>query len=138
MAARTTNHAVLSAFMAPRDHFRAHGRMPVRINALLRTRDKHSLAVIIRDMGFGGAGIELAEQPTATSAEDLASHFDWSRDLPVEIEIVTPVLWDPLVLPGKIVWNSEPTSDQLPRAGIRFEPLGATALLSLFDVLGSN
>ena len=45
--------------------------MPVRINALLRTRDKHSLAVIIRDMGFGGAGIELF------LTDQLAMSFSW-------------------------------------------------------------
>lgn len=124
--------------MAPRDHFRVHGRLPVRIDAVLRQQDNRALAVTIHNMGFGGAGVELVDQSSPTSAQEPASRVELLRDAHVALEIVTPALWDPLVLPGTIVWNSEPSSNRARRAGIRFEPLGATTLLSLFDVLGAN
>lgn len=125
--------------MAPWDHFRAHGRVPVQIDAVLRQQDALALPVTIRDLGFGGAGLDIADPTLRPSTQATSSSFELTCDMPVVLELVAPVLWDPLLLPGKIAWSRHNAAGtrQL-RAGIRFEPLAATTLLSLFDVLSSH
>ena len=123
--------------MAPRDHFRTHGRIPVQIDAFLRKQEDLVLAVTIRDLGFGGAGLELADPTLRPPTQQLS--LDLVAGVPIVLEVVAPVLWDPLHLPGKIVWSMQDISTGRPiRAGVRFDPLGATTLMSLFEVLGSN
>lgn len=125
--------------MAPRDHFRTHGRVPVQIDAVLRQQDQVVLPVTIRDLGFGGAGVEIADPTTQGSTQETSAAIDLSTGLPVVLEVVAPVLWDPLYLPGRIVWSLEKTANgRSTRAGIRFDPLAATTLLSLFDVLTAS
>ncbi len=125
--------------MAARDYFRAHGRVPVKIDAVLRQQGDVLLPLTIRDLGFGGAGIEIADPTFSSAKQETSASLDLATGNPVVLELVAPVLWDPLLLPGKIVWSVEKTStNQTTRAGIRFDPLGATTLLSLFDVLSSN
>lgn len=123
--------------MAHRDHFRTHGRIPVRIDAFLRQQEDLVLAVTIRDLGFGGAGLELADPTLRPPTQQLS--LDLVAGVPIVLEVVAAVLWDPLHLPGKIVWSMQDVSTGRPiRAGVRFDPLGATTLMSLFEVLGSN
>lgn len=131
--------------MAPRDHFRTHGRVPVQITALLRPNDAKEVPVKIRDLGFGGAGVEVVDvvdvvDSTPQSSEDpTASPVDLSAGTSVILEVVAPVLWDPLYLPGRVAWrSSHMVTDQPIRAGICFDQLGATTLLSLFDVLSAD
>ena len=125
--------------MAPRDHFRAHGRVPVRIDAVLRQQDALVLPVTIRDIGFGGAGVDFADPTLAPSTQAPSPLLELATDLPIVLELIAPVLWDPLHLPGKVVWRHQHAAGGRPvRAGIRFDPLGATTLLSLFDVLTSH
>lgn len=125
--------------MAPRDHFRTHGRVLVQIDALLRQQEDLVLAVTIRDLGFGGAGFEIADPTLRPSTQALSRPIDLLTSGPIVLEVVAPVLWDPLYLPGKIVWSTkDASSGRRTRGGIRFDPLGATTLMSLFEVLTSN
>lgn len=125
--------------MAPRDHYRAHGRVPVRIDAVLRQHDKVVLPVTIRDIGFGGAGVEIADPTLQSATQAPSTPVDLATGTPVTLEVIAPVLWDPLMLPGRVVWSlARGAADRPTRAGIRFDPLGANTLLSLFDVLTAN
>lgn len=125
--------------MAPRDHFRAHGRVSVQIQALLRPAGAPELAVKIRDLGFGGAGVEVINSSRESSSPTTSTPIDLPAGTPVVLEVVAPVLWDPLYLSGHIAWSLSKEAKDLPlRAGISFDQLGATTLLSLFDVLGSD
>jgi hypothetical protein len=125
--------------MAPRDHFRAHGRVPIRIDAVLRRQDVLVLPVTIRDLGFGGAGVDIADPTLLSSKQGASTPIELPTGLPVVLEVVAPVLWDPLYLPGKVMWNFQHAgTGHSARAGIRFDPLGAVTLLSLFEVLSSH
>lgn len=125
--------------MAPRDHFRAHGRVSVQISALLRPNNAVEVPVKIRDLGFGGAGVEVVDTTPRTTKQTTFNPLDLETGTSVVLEVVAPVLWDPLYLPGRIAWSS-PNSSNDPqfRAGICFDQLGAATLLSLFDVLSGN
>lgn len=121
------------------DHFRAHGRVSVQIDALLRQQDALVLAVTIRDLGFGGASIDISDPTLRSATQAISLPVDLSTGSHLVLEVVAPSLWDPLYLPGKIVWNlRDAASGQPTRAGVRFDPLGATTLMSLFEVLTSN
>ncbi len=125
--------------MAPRDHFRTHGRVLVQIDALLRQQEDLVLAVTIRDLGFGGAGFEIADPTLRPPTQAISLPIDLANGIPIVLEVVAPVLWDPLFLPGRIVWSAKDASTGRPtRAGVRFDLLGATTLISLFEVLTSN
>ncbi len=125
--------------MAPRDHFRTHGRIPVQIDAFLRQQADLVLAVTIRDLGFGGAGLDFADPILRPPTQALSLPADLVAGAPIVLEVVAAVLWDPLHLPGRIVWSVQDVASGRPtRAGVRFDPLGATTLMSLFEVLGSN
>ncbi len=125
--------------MAPRDHYRTQARVPVRIDAVLRQQGAITRSVTIRNLGFGGAGIELADPTIQTSAQAASAHAALATGAPVVLEVVAPVLWDPLYLPGQVAWSVDSSSAERPsRAGIRFDPLEAITLLSLFDVLTST
>lgn len=125
--------------MAPRDHFRAHGRVSVQITALLRPNDAKEVPVKIQDLGFGGAGVEVVHSSLQTSEDSTTNPVDLSAGTSVVLEVIAPVLWDPLYLPGRVAWRSPNASiDQPVRAGICFDQLGATTLLSLFDILSAE
>jgi hypothetical protein len=125
--------------MAHWDHFRAHGRVLVHIDAVLRQQDARVLPVTIRDIGFGGAGIEVTEPPLQSTPQPASPSVELVPDLPVVIELVAPVLWDPLYLQGTIAWSQQISMrPRTSRAGIRFVELGPTTLLSLFDVLTTH
>jgi hypothetical protein len=105
----------------------------------LRQQEALVLTVTILDLGFGGAGVEIADPTLRTPKQATSLTVDLTTGVPVTLEVVTAVLWDPLYLPGRIVWSAQDASiGRATRAGIRFEPLGATTLLSLFEVLTSN
>jgi len=109
--------------MSAREYFRTHGRHRVELEATLLDPDGRARGVTIRDLGLGGAGIEISEG-------------DLVLDAPVTIELNTPTLWDPLRLGGTVAWvrRANPTGRRT-RAGIRFEHHEATTLLSLFLIL---
>ncbi len=121
-----------------RDHFRAHARRRVDLDGVLRlegAKDKPSPTreVHIRDLGLGGAGVEISERPSDASGKAL---FD--RDVPVVLEVTAPTLWDPLPLAGKVAWFRRGGGGRPARAGIRFEHREPGALYALFQLLGAH
>lgn len=136
--------------MAARDHFRAHARRRVDLDATLRLDDggrNRSAAeasapqdVRIRDLGLGGACIEIAEPQSdpsaATPRPPGASGVD--REASVTLSVMAPTLWDPLTLSGKIAWIRRSGAGRPARAGVRFEHREPTALYALFQLLGAH
>jgi hypothetical protein len=120
----------MSGRMAAGDHFRAHGRRRVELGAMLRDKTG-SLAqgVRIRDLGLGGACLEISE---AVNPGGLA------LESTVTIEVTAPTLWDPLTLRGKIAWLRRGVPGRPTRAGVRFEHRDASALYALFQLLGAH
>jgi hypothetical protein len=119
------------AEMAVRDHFRAHARRRVDLGATLRERQSaEEHGVRIRDLGLGGAGVELSESQLASGLFD--------PEATVTLEVTTPNLWDPLSLRGRVAWLRRGAFGRSARAGIRFEHHDAGALYALYQLLGSQ
>ena len=145
--------------MPARDHFRAHERRRVDFPAKLCVHDGSRVAgglasepwtggpkrdVRVRDLGLGGAGIEIPEGALSPSPLDrqrrgLASEAPIiDHEMPVTIELLAPVLWDPLVLEGKVAWIRRAGQGRPTRAGIRFEHREPSVLYGLFQFLGAH
>lgn len=126
--------------MVARDHFRVHGRRRVDLSATLRDRQTaEEESVRVRDLGLGGACVELPEargsfDPGGTDP-GLAGILE--LDAMVTVELTAPTLWDPLPLRGKVAWIRRGTAGKPARAGIRFEHHDAGALFALYEVLAS-
>ena len=149
--------------MSRSGHFRAHGRRALDLTATLERgetkkpaerpgqrstiparpgssgarrrasesvpRDPASDAVpqgeLIRivNLSLGGACIEVAEAVTLGAR--------------LTVEIVAPTLWDPLVLPGRVVW-SRGDRGAPHRAGLSFEHTDPARAFALFELLGAH
>jgi hypothetical protein len=117
--------------MSARDHFRAHARRRVDLDATLRGRDgtfAHDSRV--RDLGLGGACVEIADAEGALVGVE--------RESPVILELMAPTLWDPLLLGGRIAWVRRGGPGRTARAGVRFEHRETSALFALFQLLGAH
>ncbi len=75
------------------------------------------------DLGLAGACLEL-EEALVPGTEAV-------------LEVRTPLLWDPLQLPGQVVWSQTGPSG-LTRTGIRFHHESGPPLFSLFELLGAQ
>jgi hypothetical protein len=119
--------------MMVRDHFRTHARRRVELRATVRSRDGGVQPVTIRDLGLGGACVELADegdgQRQATPLE---------REAILVLEVITPSLWDPLTVRGKVAWIRRGTAQRPARAGIRFEHRESAAVYALFQLLATQ
>lgn len=123
--------------MAARDHFRAHGRRRVDLDAIVRGRDgAFSHDARVRDLGLGGACIEIADASTLTDPRPAALGVE--REAPVTLEVMAPTLWDPLTLGGRIAWVRRGAAGRPTRAGVRFEHREPAALYALFQLLGAH
>jgi len=123
--------------MQPREHFRAHGRHRVDLNATLRDHEGRARDVNLRDLGLGGAGFEVAEPEPRTNESFAIPSLD--VDALVVLEVVAPSLWDPLRLHGKIAWvRRGAPGGRRTRAGMRFEHHDAAALFALFQPVGAQ
>jgi hypothetical protein len=123
--------------MAARDHFRAHGRRRVDLDAVVRSKDGAvSHEARVRDLGLGGACIEIVE------AVDLLGEgrpaLGVEREASVTLEVMAPTLWDPLTLAGRIAWVRRGAAGRPTRAGVRFEHREPGALYALFQLLGAH
>lgn len=127
--------------MPERDHFRAHARRRVNLDATLRD-NVGSLAqdVRIRDLGLGGACLELIDARSSTATSGAASSgARWlDPEAIVSVEVTAPSLWDPLTLRGKIAWIRRGGAGRPARAGIRFDHRDAPALFALYQLLEAN
>jgi hypothetical protein len=77
----------------------------------------------IVNLSLGGACIEVSEalMPGAS----------------LELEIVAPTLWDPLVLQGRVVWSTTERGS-IHHAGLAFLPGDAARSFALFELLGAH
>lgn len=115
--------------MMVRDHFRAHGRKAITLAATVRDAAADESRATVRNVGLGGACVEL---PVDSAAEGALLRLD----LAVTLEVVAPTLWDPLVLRGRIAWLRRSTADKPARIGLRFEHREEGSLFALFQLLG--
>ena len=101
------------------------------LSASLRVPPAEPVSVRIRNLGLGGACIELRGDAAQTSP---------SLDLetPIVIQVTAPTLWDPLSLQGKIAWVRPAEPGVATRAGVRFEHRDASSLYALFQLLGAH
>jgi hypothetical protein len=77
----------------------------------------------IVNLSLGGACIEVAD-PVLLGAS-------------LELEIVAPTLWDPLVLKGRVVW-ARPDKGSRHRAGLSFEVGDPARAFALFELLSAH
>lgn len=125
--------------MAARDHFRAHARRSVDLDATLRGRDgAFSHTARVRDLGLGGACIELGPPTGAASLLAADALPVVEREAQVILEVTAPTLWDPLTLPGRIAWVRHGAAPRPTRVGVRFEHREPGALFALFQLLGAH
>lgn len=119
-----------------RDHFRAHARRRVNLEATLRD-NVGSLAreVRVRDLGLGGACLEIASSDFSRSGQAVLERW-LAPGAIVIIELSTPMRWDPLTLQGKVVWAGQGAYANTMHVGVRFEHRDASLLFVLFKLLG--
>ena len=115
--------------MPARDHFRAHARHRVDLEGRLRVGDAGSYAVRLRDLGLGGACLELTDA-APTGALDVEGPF--------ALEVTAPSLWDPLIVPGKIAWMRRIKPERRLRLGVRFELRDVGALRGILKLGGGQ
>ena len=84
----------------------------------------------VRDLGLGGACIEIADASASSAFIE--------REAAVTIEVMAPTLWDPLLLSGRVAWVRRAGGGRPLRAGIRFEHRDPAALYALFQLLGAQ
>lgn len=113
--------------MPARDHFRAHARHRVDLDGRLRIGEGASHAVRLRDIGVGGACVELVDAAPAGTLD---------VEGPIALEVTAPMLWDPLIVPGKIAWLRRMKPERRVRLGVRFELRDVGALRGILKLLG--
>jgi hypothetical protein len=117
--------------MPARDHFRAHARRRVDLDATLRGRNgAYAHDARLRNLGLGGACVEVVEVDGSLAA--------LAREGVVTLEVMAPTLWDPLLLDGRIAWVRRAGGGGPTRAGVRFEHREPNALYALFQLLGAH
>jgi hypothetical protein len=114
--------------MPARDHFRAHARHRVDLDGRLRVGESASYAVRLRDMGLGGSCVELVEAAPQSSLD---------VEGPIALEVTAPMLWDPLLVPGKVAWMRRIKPERRLRIGLRFELRDVGTLRGIMKLLGS-
>jgi hypothetical protein len=113
--------------MPARDHFRAHARFRIDLEGRLRVGKEGAYGVRLRDIGLGGACVELTE---------IAPSAALDVEGPIALEVTAPSLWDPLVVPGKVAWLRRIKPERRLRLGLRFELRDVAALRGILKLLG--
>jgi hypothetical protein len=109
--------------MPTSDHYRALARRPVSLPAVVTSEDDQwELSATVVDLGLGGARLEVQGQLWVTS--------------PVRLTVVSPNLWDPLVLHGQVAWTND--SESSTAAGVRFVHSSGATLRALADLIASH
>jgi hypothetical protein len=79
--------------------------------------------VDVEDLALGGACVSLLDAPGVGERVTLA--------------IVSPDLWDPVQMPGRIAWTGSAPDEETQRAGVAFEPTDPRATMALFELIGA-
>jgi hypothetical protein len=117
-------NVIASAQVTAVPRFRAHARRKVRLRGVLwHPRAGWQREAEVANLGLGGACVRLMETLIVGDK--------------VTLSLVTPTLWDPLGVPGRIAWVGPATRLEPGRAGVAFEPTDAAAVFALFEMLGA-
>ena len=114
------------------DHFRAHGRRPVRLGVTLRNeRAPWERAATVHDLHIAGAGVET-DEPLVVGDR-------------VTIAFMTPTRWDPLVIQAIVAWahplRQKQEVDvlgrpkQSARSGLTFDYESPESTLAMYEML---
>ena len=101
-------------------HFRAFPRREMALPATIEQPPNEPLEARLVNVGLGGACIELGELLRIGA--------------PVTLAVTTPVLWDPLIVPGRVAWVL-PTNTGSVRAGVRFDHARSQTIHALLELL---
>lgn len=116
----------------PAAHFRAHARRRVALVGTVRDPGRSgTLRVSVRDLGLGGAGIEW-------EARAAASFGQIAQGSRVQLEIMAPTLWDPLLLDGTVAWFHVGAFRASTRAGIAFEHKESATAIAVLQLLSAQ
>jgi hypothetical protein len=109
----------------PLAHFRALARRQVRLKGTLASSDgSWERAVRIINLGLGGACVALLEQlPIGTV---------------VQLSIIAPHLWEPLVLTAEVAWARAEIHATEAEMGLRFEHPEGPTLRQLTELLETH
>jgi hypothetical protein len=113
--------------MSQSGHFRAHARhqvdFPAHVEVAVPGAGPREQVRIV-DLSLGGACIEAA----STMAEGTSA----------TVEVVSSILWDPLVLRGRVAWSRGADESGRARTGLCFEHDDAARTFALFELLGAQ
>ena len=106
-------------------HFRSLARRPVTLPAtLISSEESWAEEVNVVDIGLGGAGL-LVRRPVVAGTR-------------IQVEMISPNLWDPLVIPGSVRWAWQADERGVTRLGLRFEPTSGRQVHALVDLIAST
>ncbi len=115
---------VASRPVSEQPRFRAHARRKVRLRVVVwHPRAGWQREAEVGDLSVGGACL-LAKDALAVGDR-------------VTLSFVAPTLWDPLAIQGRVAWVGASSLAEPLRAGVAFEARDPSALLALFELLGS-
>jgi len=114
------------------DHFRAHGRRPVRLGVTLRNeRAPWERTATVHDLNIAGAGVETDEPLVAGDR--------------VTVAFMTPTRWDPLVVQAIVAWAApvRPKQEydvlgrqkQSARSGLTFDYESPESTYAMYEML---
>lgn len=106
------------------DHFRAQARRSVALDATLLTVDgQWRTSARLVDLGLGGARLDLREMPP--------------KDSKLKLQVLSPHLWDPLVVRGSIA-HFDVHSPTHAVVGLSFEHDTGTTIRAITELLSAN
>ncbi len=76
------------------------------------------------DIGLGGASL-LVGRPVVAGTR-------------IQLEMVSPHLWDPLVVAGSVRWAWQADERGVTRVGLRFEPTSGQQVHAITDLIAST
>ena len=92
--------------------------------ASLSEGDGAELEGQLLNVGLGGACVDV-QRPVELGAE-------------VTLRVSTPVLWEPLVVRGRVMWVGEGAADGRVRLGLRFDHERSRVIRSLLELLATD
>ena len=106
-------------------HFRTLARRPVSLTATLTASGEGWVEdANVVDIGLGGACLLLRRPIVAGTL--------------VQLALISPNLWDPLVVAGSVRWAWRSDERGVTRLGVRFEPTSGRQVRALADLVAST